>query len=130
MSVPRKRRISVPQAAVAGLLMLVLFTLLAHRFTSRSAADKERARARITLQTIYQFQQAYFAEYGTYLPINREKNSEILKLNDMPGQFRYQVVVADSAFVAVARADLDGDGEVEVWQIDQRRLEPFLTTQD
>ncbi len=130
MSVPHKRRISVPQAVVAGLLLLILFTLLVYRFTSRSVADEERARARITLRTIYRLQQAYFGEYGTYLPIDREKNREILKLNDVPGQFRYQVVVADSAFVAVAQADLDGDGEVEVWQIDQRHLEPFLKRQD
>ncbi len=130
MSIPQERHISVPQALFAGLLLLILCTLLVYRFTSRSEVDEERARARIMLETLYRIEQAHFGEYGTYLPIDRETNGEILKLNDAPGRFLYRVSVAGSTFVAVAEADLDGDGEVEVWQVDRERPEPFLKKQD
>ena len=130
MSLSQERRISVPQAVLAGLLLLIFCILLVYQFTSRSVVDKERASARIILQTIYRIEQTCYEEYGTYLPVDRETNGAILKLNDVPGRFRYRVAVAGSTFVAVAEADLDGDGDVEVWQIDQRSPEPFLKRQD
>ena len=127
---PHERHRPAFQAILTGALALVLCSLLAYRFTSHSAEDEERARAHIVLQTIYRIQQAHVKAYGTYLPIDRENNMEILKLKDAPGRFRYRVEVSDSAFFGFAFADLDGDGEIEVWQIDREHPDPVLKNQD
>lgn len=130
MATPDERRPPVPQILCIAILALVLCTLLVYRFTSRSIADADRARARVILQTIYELEKAHFEESGTYLPIDRGSDSEILKLSDAPGPFRYRVSVSGSTFVAVAEGDLDGDGELEVWQVDQANPEPRLKEED
>ena len=111
-------------------LVGVLGVLWTHHFTTRSPVAAERARAHIMLQRIFDIEQAHFEELGTYLPIDREKSGEILKLNDAPGQFRYRVVVAPGAFVAYAEADLNANGRAEVWQIDSKDDRPVLKQQD
>lgn len=116
---------------LAPFLLLALFcALVIYRLTARSPEDSERARARMHLELIYGLERAHLKEYGTYLPIDREKNGEILKLDEVPGRFRYRVTVEGSTFVAEARADLDGDGLQEVWYVDQETPEPVLIQQD
>lgn len=116
---------------LAPVLLLALFcALMIYRITARSPEDSERARARMHLELIYGLERAHLKEYGTYLPIDREKNGEILKLDEVPGRFRYRVTVEGSTFVAEARADLDGDGLQEVWYVDQETPEPVLIQQD
>lgn len=112
-------------------LILVLFCgLMIYRLTARFPDESERARARMHLELIYVLERTHLKEYGTYLPIDREKNGEILKLDEVPGRFRYRVTVEGSTFVAEARADLDGDGLQEVWYVDQETPEPVLIQQD
>lgn len=116
---------------LAPVLLLALFCgLMIYRLTARSPEDSERARARMHLELIYRLERVHLKEYGTYLPIDREKNGEILKLDKVPGRFRYRVTVEGSTFVAEARADLDGDGLPEVWYVDQETPEPVLIQQD
>ena len=112
-------------------LILVLFCgLMIYRLTARSPDDSERARARMHLELIYGLEHAHLTEHGTYLPIDSEKNGEVLKLDEVPGRFRYRVTVEGSTFVAEARADLNGDGRQEVWYVDQDTPEPVLIQQD
>lgn len=113
-----------------GLLLLILCTLVAYRFTSTSPADEERARARVLLQTIHRLETSEYKKYGRYIPINEISNAQILKLNHVPGKFSYRVDVTDSSFLATARADLNGDGEIETWQVDHRSSEPVLASED
>ena len=120
----------VSQAIFLGVLALVLCTLLIYRFTTRSPLEEERARAHSILRSLYEIERAYFEAYGTYLSVDRDRNGDILKLNDTPGRFRYRVEADRSTFVAVAEADLDGDGEVEVWQVDPAHPDPVLKRQD
>ena len=116
---------------LAPVLLLALFcALMIYRLTARSPEDSERARARMHLELIYGLERTHLKEYGTYLPIDREKNGEILKLDEVPGRFRYRVTVEGSTFVAEARADLNGDGRQEVWYVDQDTPEPVLIQQD
>lgn len=116
---------------LAPVLLLALFcALMIYRLTARSPEDSERARARMHLELIYALEGTHLKEYGTYLPIDRKKNGEILKLDEVPGRFRYRVTVEGSTFVAEARADLDGDGLQEVWYVDQDTPEPVLIQQD
>ena len=116
---------------LAPVLLLALFcALMIYRLTARSPEDSERARARMHLELIYRLERVHLKENGTYLPIDRENNGEILKLDEVPGRFRYRVTVEGSTFVAEARADLDGDGRQEVWYVDQETPEPVLIQQD
>ncbi len=116
---------------LAPVLLLALFcALMIYRLTARSPEDSERARARMHLELIYRLERVHLKENGTYLPIDRENNGEILKLDEVPGRFRYRVTVEGSTFVAEARADLDGDGLQEVWYVDQETPEPVLIQQD
>ncbi len=130
MATPDEHRPPGPQILCIAILALVLCTLLVYRFASRSVADADRARARVVLQTIYELEVDHFEESGTYLPIGRGSDSEVLKLSDAPGPFRYRVSVSGSTFVAIAEGDLNGDGEPEVWQVDQAHPEPTLKEQD
>jgi len=109
---------------------VVLAFLMVYRFTTRTPLEAERVRAHIMLQRLYEIEQAYFKEFGTYLSIDRENHGELLQLNNAPGRFRYRVEAGPASFVAVAEADLDGNGTVEVWQVDHRSPEPVLKQQD
>ena len=112
-------------------VLLILFCgLMIYRLTAQSPEDSERTRARMHLELIHRLESAHLKEFGTYLPIDSEKNGEILKLNDVPGSFRYRVTVEGSTFVAEARADLNGDGRHEVWYVDQESPDPVLIQQD
>ena len=125
-----ERELSIRKHLTPVILLILFCGLMIYRLTARSPDDSERARARMHLELIYGLERAHLKEYGTYLPIDREKNGEILKLNDVPGRFRYRVAVEGSTFVAEARADLDGNGRQEVWYVDQETPEPVLIQQD
>ena len=118
------------QAGIVIGLCALLCAILIHRFTDRTPEDQERERARIMLQRIAALEHAYWAERGTYLPIDRENNGRILQLNDAPGRFRYRVLVSEDGFTAYAEADFDRDGIAEVWMMDETRSEPVLKSED
>ena len=65
---------------------LICFVLI-YQFTTKTDAERERARARTTLKTIYKLQQSYFQEFGTYLSSDRGNTSDVLRWDDMPGLF-------------------------------------------
>lgn len=112
---------------VIGLLVMLCLVLF-YQFTYRTPEDAERAR--IMLQRIAALQHAYLAEYGTYLPIDKKNNGDILQLNNAPGRFRYRVIISESGFKAYAEADFDRDGSAEVWMVDATGSEPVLKHED
>ncbi len=130
MAAELERGPSVRKHLVPAMLLVLFCALMIYRLTAQTPEDKERMRARMHLELIYGLERAHLEEFGTYLPIDREKNGEILKLDVVPGRFRYRVTVEGSTFVAEARADLDGDGRQEVWYVDQESPEPVLIQQD
>ena len=115
---------------VTALLFVLFCALMIHRLTAQSPDESERTRARTHLELIYRLERAHLKETGTYLPIDSERNGDVLKLNDVPGRFHYRVTVEGSTFVAEARADLDGDGWHEIWYVDQETPHPVLIQQD
>ena len=130
MAAESERAPSVKKHLVPALLLVLFCALMIYRLTAQSSEEKERMRARMHLELIYGLERAHLKEFGTYLPIDREKNGEILKLDVVPGRFRYRVTVEGSTFVAEAMADLDGDGRHEVWYVDQETPAPVLFQQD
>lgn len=130
MEGPTRRPLPGRQMLYAAVLLAVICILLAHQFTSTSDDDRERARARVLLQTIYELEQAHFKAHGTYLRIDRGKDEAVLKLEYPPGRFRYRVTVSGSSFVGLAEADLNGDGFLETWQVDAENPQPVLVKRD
>lgn len=115
---------------VIGALLGAICVLLVFQFTRRSPEAVERERAQVMLRRICDLQFAHFSETGTYLPIDREKNGDILLLNNAPGRFRYRVVVTESGFEAFAEADLNGDGRMEIWRADSADPEPVRVQEE
>jgi hypothetical protein len=130
MNISFESRLLLRQAGGLAALFLILCMIVIYQFTHRSSLEGERERAQVMLRRIYDLEMAHRSENGTYLSINRETNGDILRLNDGVGQFTYRVDVTGDRFVATAKADLDGDGQVEVWQIDQRNTDPVKVNED
>lgn len=118
------------QGRVIAILTAVICVVLIIQFTRRTPDAAERERARVMLRRIYDLEQAHFAEVGTYLPIDREKNGALLLLNNAPGKFHYRVTATTNDFTGIAEADLNGDGRPEVWQVQATIPEPVLLQED
>ena len=118
------------QAGVIIGLLAILCVVLVYHFTERTPEGAQRERAHIMLRRIVDLQLAYHADYGTYLPIDRENNGDVLQLNGTPGRFRYWVTVSDDGFSAYAESDFDFDGQVEIWKVDGPESEPVLIQRD
>lgn len=125
-----KYRDQLHQVGIVIGLLVMLCVVLFYQFTYRTPEDAERERARMMLQRIAALQHAYLAEYGTYLPIDKKNNGDILQLNNAPGRFRYRVIISESGFKAYAEADFDRDGKAEVWMVDATGSEPVLKHED
>lgn len=117
---------------ISGLvtLFVILCVMVIYSFTHRTTDQIERERAQVILRRIYDLEMAYQSENGTYLPIDRKINGDILRLNQASGQFVYRVDVSGNQFVATAKADLNGDGQAEVWQVDPHNDQPIQIQAD
>ena len=111
-------RLLYSQSRVVVVLLFAICSLLAVKFTTRTSDEKERARAHVILASIHILQQNHLALFGTYLSSRLANTSDVLKWDDVPGRFRYAVATAYGTYSARATADLDGDGQREVWHVD------------
>jgi len=111
-------RMLYSQSRVVVVLLFAICSLLAVKFTTRTSDEKERARAHVILTSIHKLQQNHHALFGTYLSSRRANTSDVLKWDDVPGRFRYAVETDYGTYSARATADLDGDGQREVWHVD------------
>ncbi len=123
-------RVLVRNTTFALTLTALICFVLIYGFTTKTEADRERVRARTTLETIYKLQQSYYQEFGTYLSSNRGNISDVLRWDDVPGIFEYVVIDQGDTYVALAEADLDGDGNIEIWRVDPKHPEPVLVQSD
>ncbi|HAA73656.1 TPA: hypothetical protein DCE37_00860 [Candidatus Latescibacteria bacterium] len=123
-------RVLVRNTTIAVVMLTCICGLLGYRFTTKTSLERERVRARTTLETIHQLQLAYHHEYGTYLSSDRGNTSDVLRWDDMPGKFQYVVLDQGDTYVAIAEADFDGDGDYEVWRVDPRHPDPVLVQSD
>jgi len=130
MNLSFENRLLVRQVGGLCVLFAILCVMVVYQFTHQSAHDIERERAQVMLRRIYDLEMAYWSENGTYLSIDRKTNGGILRLNDASGPFSYRVDVTKNKFVATAQADLDGDGQAEIWQVDDKNMDPIQVQHD
>ena len=130
MNVSFENRLLMRQGVGLVVLFMILCVIVIYQFTHRSPDEQERERAQVMLLRIYDLEMAYWSDNGTYLSIDRKINGDILRLNEGLGKFSYRVDVAGDRFVAIAEADLNGNGQYEVWQIDQRNPVPIRVQED
>ncbi len=112
-------------------LMGVVFLAVAvSRFTTRTELEERQQKARLLLEQVYRLQRAHFEQYGTYIPIEPGRNTDVLKLD---GAFPYtcRVEVPDSAsFIATAWASVSGTEKRDVWTVDQDHPVPIHQEKD
>ena len=130
MNISFEKRLLMRQGMGLVVLFMILCVIVIYQFTYRSPDTKERERAQVVLRRIYDLEMTYRSDNGTYLSIDRKINGDILRLNDGLGKFSYRVDVVGDRFVALAEADLNGNGQPEVWQVDQRNPVPTLVQED
>jgi type II secretory pathway pseudopilin PulG len=130
MTVSLENRLLVRRISGILLLVALLSVIVIYHFTYRSTDQKERERAQVMLRRLYDLEMAYRSERGTYLRIDRETNGELLRLDSGAGKYTYRVEVAGDAFAAIAEADLDGDGQSEIWRVDQDGPDPVRVQGD
>jgi type II secretory pathway pseudopilin PulG len=123
-------RVLVKQVALVLSLLALICLVLVFRFTTKTEIERERARALAMLETIHSLQGSYFQEYGTYLASSRGNTSDVLRWDDAPGLFEYVVIDHGDTYVALAEADLDGDGHLEIWRVDPKHPKPTLVQED
>lgn len=118
------------QVAVILSLLALICLMLVFRFTTKTEVERERARALAMLETIHKLQETYFHDFGTYLSSSRGNTSDVLRWENTPGLFEYIVIDHGDTYVALAEADLDGDGHLEIWRVDPKHAEPVLVQED
>ncbi len=125
-----ENRVLLRNTTFALAMVALICSMLIYGFTTKTDAERERARARTALETIHALQQSYYREFGTYLSSDRGNISDVLRWDDMPGIFDYVVIDQGDTYVALAEADLDGDGRTETWRVDPKHPKPFLVQSD
>lgn len=123
-------RVLVRNTTYALAILAAICVVLGFRFTTKSADERERARARVTLETIRDLQHAYYRENGTYLSSDRGNTSDVLRWDDVPGRFQYVVIDHGDTYVALAEGDLNGDGTLEIWRVGPKQPDPVLVQAD
>jgi len=112
--ISRRQGVTWIEVLIVLLIIGIIVVILLPRFTKDPTAE-----ARQWLGQIYAFEEGYKKQYGRYTA-----DFGALGFKAPPGaKYTYEIIAADSvSFTAQATAieDLDGDGVVEVWTIDQR----------
>jgi type IV pilus assembly protein PilE len=104
---------------IIGILILLALPNLMPLITKAKATE-----AKIQLQHVYTLEKDYFYEKSRYTRDLTEISFEQQKLSLQGGQANYRVEIIDASNTgfkarATAVVDFDGDGNFNVWEIDQ-----------
>jgi type IV pilus assembly protein PilE len=106
---------------IIGILVLIAIPNLMPLISNARATE-----AKLQLQHIYTLQKTYFMENAKYSASIHELNYEPEKLSTEGGSANYKIDIIDAgtkSFTAraTAVADFDGDGNYNVWEIDENK---------
>ena len=111
--ISRRQGVTWIEVLIVLLIIGIIVVILLPRFTKDTTAE-----AKQWLRQIYALEEGYRKQHGMYAA-----DFGTLGLKTLPGaKYTYDIISADSvSFTAQATAieDVDGDGVVEVWTIDQ-----------
>lgn len=104
---------------IIGILILLALPNLMPLITKAKSTE-----AKVQLEYVYNLEKAHFFEKSKYTNNLQELNFEQQKLSTEGGQANYRIEIRDiteRGFTARATAviDFDGDGTLNVWEINQ-----------
>jgi hypothetical protein len=100
-----------------GLMLLGLMLLGIQHFSQVTPVERRQLELEATLDQLYQMEVAHFAQRQRYFdPRDPAEGLEWKWLE----QYDWEVRLEQKGFWIVVRADLDEDGQVGVWTIDDR----------
>ncbi len=116
----RKPHAWVPAAEMAALL-LALAGLGVMHFSRLSPAEQARVDLEAGMEQVYRLELDFHTENGRYIdPTDPAEGLEWAWVD----RYRWEFSATADSFTAEVRADLDEDGDVGVWVIDQRTPRP------
>ena len=112
---------------IIGILVLLALPNLMPLITKAKSTE-----AKLQLEHLYTLEKNYFFENSKYSNDLNEISFEQQKLSTAGGQANYKIEIieaSNNSFRAQATAvvDFDGDGQFNVWQIDQNKVLIELT---
>ncbi|MBN1953386.1 MAG: type II secretion system protein [Bacteroidales bacterium] len=107
--------------AIIGILILMALPRLMPLIAKAKSTE-----AQIQLAHVYTLQKSYYYMYSRYSPDLEETGfeQEVLVTEDGSANYEIEIISADATgFIARATAvvDFDGDGNYNVWEIDQNK---------
>lgn len=114
------------QEILVVLVIIGILVLLALPNLLPLISRAKSTEAQLQLEHIYTLEKQYFYMYSKYSDSFEDIGFEHVKLTSEGGRANYQIEIiqADNAgFIATATAivDFDGDGTLNVWEIDQEK---------
>lgn len=105
--------------AIIGILILIALPNLMPKISEAKAQE-----AKLQLKHLHTLQKTYFYVHSKYSADFNDVGYEHAKLVTDGGQANYQIEVVESgnaSFLARATAitDFDGDGQLNIWEVDQ-----------
>ncbi|HXB10127.1 MAG TPA: prepilin-type N-terminal cleavage/methylation domain-containing protein [Puia sp.] len=106
---------------IIGILVLLALPNLMPLITKAKSTE-----AKLQLQHVYTLEKSYFYEKSRYSKDLTEISFEQQKLSTEGGQANYRIEIIDANNTtfrarAIAVVDFDGDGNFNVWEIDQNQ---------
>ena len=106
---------------IVGILVLLALPNLMPLISKAHSTE-----AKLQLEHVYTLQKTYFMEHSKYAANLDEISFEQEKLVDEGGTAKYVIELVEgggNGFIARARAtaDFDGDGELNIWEINQEK---------
>ena len=108
-------------------IVVILLILGIVKFSHVTAEEAQEIVLEARLEQVHQFQQSHHARTGSYFhPRSRAFRSYFKWVDEYDCELRAR----RNQFSAVVRADLDGDGELGVWRIDETSPEVQVLIED
>lgn len=107
---------------IVGILVLIAYPNLMPLISGAKSTE-----AKLQLEHVHNLEKSYYYMYSKYSPTLEEIGFEHEKLTSEEGgraNYKIEIVSAtNSTFKAIATAivDFDGDGNINVWEIDEKK---------
>ncbi|MFC1526740.1 hypothetical protein ACFL6X_08035 [Candidatus Latescibacterota bacterium] len=105
----------------------ILVALGIVRFSRLSPAQAREADLRAGMEQLYQLEADHFRQHRRYFdPQSKERGAYLQWMEGYNCEIRWSA----TSFVVLIRADLDGDGEMGTWRIDQTAPDVVRLSED